>query len=343
MPLSAILNRAKELLKFSAAPSPALPHFRRGKCLRRTRLTANDNEFQPTPRRSSVAGLIAGLLMLLPALAVAQSRPTPDQERLELKQALQARLPGTQPTDWALGADTLVPAVGGNVQAIPFNAENATNSADVLAIGKKLWDRKFKDGKSLTNCFPNGGKRVAATYPQYDAKAKLAITLEMAVNRCLQLHREPEIEMHNTLVMGPLSAYARSLSEGQRLALRVGVPAARDKLDSGKALFTRRIGQQNFACASCHVLQAGSVFGSGEQVGKRAVFTVLSPAIGQATTWPRLEPGGTVRTLQMQFQQCMKRSGAEPFELGSEELNNLEYYHTFLSNGLPIRVLAVQR
>jgi hypothetical protein len=39
----------------------------------------------------------------------------------------------------------------------------------------------------------------------------------------------------------------------------------------------------------------------------------------------------------------MRRSGAEPFDLGSEELNNLEYYHTFLSNGLAVRVLSVQR
>ena len=258
-------------------------------------------------------------------------------------QALKKRLPGTQPGDWALGVDALAPAAGANVQGIPFNAENATNSADILAIGKKLWDRKFKNGKSLAHCFPNGGKRVAATYPQYDAKTNLAITLEMAINRCLQLHREPEIEMRNTSVMGPLSAYARSLSEGQRLALRVGVPAARDKLDSGRDLFSRRIGQQNFACASCHVLQAGNMIGSGNVADLQGIPTVLSPVIGQATTWPKLQPGGTVRTLQMQYQLCMKRSGAEPFDLGSEELNNLEYYHTFISNGLPIRVLVVQR
>ncbi|MEO8103496.1 MAG: sulfur oxidation c-type cytochrome SoxA, partial [Betaproteobacteria bacterium] len=187
----------------------------------------------------------------------------PEQDRQALIHYLEGRLPGTRPKDWSLGADGLAPTSSGAAQPIPFNAENATNSADILAIGKKLWDRRFKNGKSFANCFPNAGKRVAVTYPQYDAKAKLIITLEMAINRCLQLHREPEIEMQNVSVTGPLSAYARSLSEGQRLALRVGVPAARDKLESGKALFTRRIGQQNFACASCHVLQAGNVLGPG--------------------------------------------------------------------------------
>ena len=293
--------------------------------------------------RSSAAGLVASVHMLFPAIALAQSRPTPDQDRQALIQALQERLPGTKPTDWTLGGDVLAPSAGGNVQAMPFNADNATNSADILSIGKKLWERKFKNGKSLAHCFPNGGKRIASTYPQYDAKAKLVITLEGAINRCLQLHREPEIDVANAPVMGPLSAYARSLSDGQRLALRVGIPAAREKLDAGKALFTRRIGQQNFACASCHVQQAGRILELREPFTRRATGTVLSPAVGQATSWPRLEPGGTVRTLQMQYQQCMKKSGAEPFDLGSEELNNLEYYHTFLSNGLPIRTLAVQR
>ena len=297
------------------------------------------NELRP----SRATAVFVSLLMSTLGSNVAQAQQTPDQERLELIQALQSRLPGTQPKDWTLGADAILPAARGGVEAIPFNADNATNSADILAIGKKLWDRKFKDGKSLAHCFPNGGKRVAAGYPQYDAGAKLAITLEMAINRCLQLHREREINVADTQVMGPLTAYARSLSEGQKLVLRVGTPAARSKLDSGKALFTRRIGQQNFACASCHVLQAGKLLWTGEQGLPRAAPTVLSPVVGQATSWPRLEPGGKVRTLQIQYQQCMKRSGAEPFDLGSEELNNLEYYHTFLSNGLPIRVLAVQR
>lgn len=294
----------------------------------------------------SAAGLVFSAL-LVPGHAIAQTKLTPEQERSNLIQALQARLPGTQPADWTIGGDVLVPSASSNVQAVPFNDDNATNSADILAIGKKLWDRKFKDGKSLAHCFPNGGKRVATTYPQYDAKAKLVVTLEMAINRCLDLHREPEIDMAKSTnaaaIMGPLSAYARSLSDGQRLALRAGSPAAVEKFDAGRSLFVRRIGQQNFACASCHVLQAGSVFERREPGGPITASMVLSPAIGQATTWPRLQPGSTVRTLQMQYQQCMKRSGAVPFEVGSEELNNLEYYHTLLSNGLQIKVLAVQR
>ena len=141
------------------------------------------------------------------------------------------------------------------------------------------------------------------------------------------------MEMSNAALMGPLVAYFKSLSDGQKLNVRVGSAQAREKFDSGRALFQRRIGQQDVACASCHVLNAGKTYGAQG----------LSAAVGQAVTWPRVQPGGSVLGLQAQFQRCMQRSGAEPFLLGSEELNNLEYYHAFISSGLSMRALAVQR
>ena len=274
-------------------------------------------------------GLAFACASLLPSIVQAETVETPEQQRLALIHALQKRLPGSSPNDWVLGADN----PSSPVQAIPLTADNSTNTADILAIGKKAWDRKFKDGKSFANCFPNAGKRVAATYPQFEPKARQVVTVDMAINRCLVLHGEAEIEMSNAALMGPLSAYFKSLSDGQRLNVRVGSVQAREKFDAGRALFQRRIGQQDFACASCHVLNAGKTYGPQG----------LSAAVGQAVTWPRLQPGGNVLRLQVQFQRCMQRTGAEPFVLGSEELNNLEYYHAFISNGLTTRALAVQR
>jgi sulfur-oxidizing protein SoxA len=263
----------------------------------------------------------------------AQAQATPEQDRQAIVQSIQQRFPGTSVADWTIGAEGLAANPGSGVTAIPFDTDNATNSADILAIGKKTWDRKFRNGKSLAACFPNVGKRVAATYPQYDTRTKQVVTLEGTINRCLQLHREPEIEYSNHAEMGPLTAYLRSLSDGQRLAVRISNPGARDRYDAGKALYQRRIGQFDYACASCHVQHAGGLY---RQSG-------LSPAVGQAANWPRLEPGGRVRTLQMQFQLCMARGRAEPFALGSDEFNNLEYFLTFLSNGLPMKTLITQR
>lgn len=284
------------------------------------------NRFKPSG--SCVALTSAWVACLLPLVSVAQTPATPDQQRQSLVQALQKRMPGTNPADWVQGANP-----SAVVEAIPLNADNATNSADILAIGKKAWERKFKNGKSLAICFPNAGKRVAATYPQFDAKARQVVTVEMAINRCLALHGESEIAAVNAASIGPLSAYFKSLSDGQRLTVRVGGVQAREKYDAGLTMFQRRIGQQDVACTSCHVQNAGHIY---QQQG-------LSAVIGQAVTWPRLEPGGRVLGLQAQFQRCMQRSGAEPFPVGSEELNNLEYFHAFMSNGLTMRTLAIQR
>ena len=301
------------------------------------------NRYANRRARLAIAFLSALLTALLPGTAPAvtpvpsalstTSPLTPEQERLAMIQALQKRLPGTNPADWSNGGAAYEPGV----TAVPLNADNATNLADILAIGKKRWQQKFADGKSLANCFPNGGRRVAASYPQFDPVSKQVVTFDAALNRCLQLHREPMIDLANAVnyaaVMGPLSAYARSLSDGQKLTVRLANQGARDRYDAGRRLFHQRIGQQNFACASCHVQNAGSAYADSG----------LAPAIGQAVTWPRVQPGGTVRTLQAQFQRCMTRSGAVPFEIASDELNNLEYYLAYLSNGLPLRPLSALR
>ena len=42
-------------------------------------------------------------------------------------------------------------------------------------------------------------------------------------------------------------------------------------------------------------------------------------------------------SLQMRMRECLERMGAAPFAAGSDELNNLEYYLTYLSNGLAMR------
>ena len=266
---------------------------------------------------------------ITPSITAAEEPQTPEQQRQTLIRVLQSRVPGSTPSDWASGVNSAAAVI----QAIPLTADNATNSADILAIGKKTWERKFKDGKTFANCFPNAGKRVAAAYPQFDPKSKQVVTAEIALNQCLTLHKEPLLGLTDNDTMGSLSAYFKSLSDGQKLAIRVTGTQAREKFDAGRMLFQRRLGQQGFACASCHVQQAGSI------LGKQG----LSAVVGQAVTWPRLQPGGRVLGIQMQFQRCMERSSAEPIAVGDPEMNELEYFHAFMSGGLGIRGLAVQR
>lgn len=270
--------------------------------------------------------LFCAILLCCAAPAFAQPI-SPEQERLSVVKLLQQRLPGTGPSDWVEGGRGAEPGVA----VIALSSDNATNTHDILAIGKKAWDRKFRNGKTLATCFPNAGRRVAAGYPQVDNKTGEIVTLDSALRECYQKNGEGELATDATL--GPLVAYTRTLSEGQRMNVRVSGAAAQEHFDAGRRSYYQRMGQQNYTCASCHIQHAGKIFAEHN----------LSPVVGQAVTWPRVAAGDGVRSLQQQMQRCIERSGAEPFALGSLEMNQLEYYVAYLSNNLPIRPLVTVR
>jgi L-cysteine S-thiosulfotransferase len=242
----------------------------------------------------------------------------PDAIRAELTARLQKQLPETTLSDYALGSAAFDPELRDHVR------ENAGANADVIAAGKAAWNAKFKNGRSLAGCFPNGGRRIAAVYPQYDPRLKRVITLEMAINQCLKSHNQPLLEPGDAATMGPVVAYLRSLAVGQKIAVRVP-SGAEGGFELGRRLYFSRLGQRNFACASCHVQGAGKRYGD----------VAISPTIGQATHWPTIRDGKPV-SLQARMRECLEFMGAAPFPAGSEELNQLEYFITYLSNGLPV-------
>ena len=255
---------------------------------------------------AAVAALAAG-----PCLAAA------DAVKSEVAARLRTQLPELAPADYALGSAAFDAELRAAAEA------PAPGAAAALENGRKLWNRKFKDGRSLAGCFPNGGRRVAASYPQYDPRLKRIVTLEMAINQCLKSHNEALLDQGDADTMGAVTAYARSLSDGQKLAVRVPAAAA-ERFEEGRRLYFTRMGQRNYACASCHVQGAGKRFGD----------LPLSPAIGQATHWPVIR-GSMPVTMHMRMRECLELMGAAPFPAGSEELNRLEYFLAYLSNGLP--------
>jgi sulfur-oxidizing protein SoxA len=154
------------------------------------------------------------------------------------------------------------------------------------------------------------------------------VTLEMAINQCLKTHGETLYDPLDAQTMGAVTAYLRALSNGQKVAVRVPA-AAEEPFEQGRRLYFTRLGQRNFACASCHLQGAG----------RRFTDTALSPAIGQATHWPVIRDGKAV-TLQARIRECLELMGAAPFAGGSDELNGLEYFLTYLSNGLAMKANA---
>jgi sulfur-oxidizing protein SoxA len=267
-------------------------------------------------RFPEAARLAAALLAIA---AMPHAMATADAVKADVAARLKAQLPSVAPTDYPLGAA----AFDAEWRAKSETEAGAASAA--LETGKKMWNRKFRNGKTLASCFPNGGRRIAAGYPQYDPRLKRVVTLEMTLNQCLKANGEPIHELADGETMGVLTAYLRSLSDGQKVNVRVPA-AAEDRFEEGRRLYFTRMGQRNFACASCHVQSAG----------KRYAEAPLSPAIGQATHWPVIREGRAV-TLQARIRECLELMGAAPFAAGSDELNHIEYFLAYLSNGLPLK------
>ena len=191
--------------------------------------------------------------------------------------------------------------------------------------GKSMWETPFKNGKTFASCFPRGGKKVAGNYPYFDNATKRVVTFENAINACLQKNGEKELE-YGGKDMGLLTAYARSLSDGMKVHVKVRGKAALAAYEKGKNYYYKRNGQLNFSCASCHVQSAGKFIRSDQ----------LSMMIGQASHWPEFRGGTKITTLQDRFMQCQKNMRAKPLKANSEEYNDLEYFMTYMSNGLPM-------
>ncbi|MBC8006972.1 MAG: sulfur oxidation c-type cytochrome SoxA [Prolixibacteraceae bacterium] len=199
--------------------------------------------------------------------------------------------------------------------------------------GRNLWEAPFRSGKTFASCFAGGGRNVAGNYPFYDPDRDKVVTFEMEINRCLRDNGEAEYKFNDKATMGTITAYARTLSDGMRVNVRVAGAGGLAKYEQGKKLYFTRIGQYNFACASCHMANAGKILRT----------EILSPSIGQTTHWPVFRGGDNLNTLHMRYRRCMEQMRAAPFPAGSEELNNLEYFHSYLSNGLPMRASVYRK
>jgi L-cysteine S-thiosulfotransferase len=266
--------------------------------------------------------LLSLLGWLSPGLGAA-SEPTPEQDRQRFVEFFAQRFPGVPLPDYVYGAMIANPDARRQYEQImefpPF--------VDDIEQGKKIWDTPFGNGKTFADCFPDGGHNVVGNYPTFDPARGRVVTFEMALNDCRRTNGEAELAYGQHHPMGVLTAYARTLSDGMPMDVRIDSSAAREKYEAGKALFFRRIGQLNAACAGCHLFNAGNTMR----------MEMISPALGHAAHWPIFRGGEELMTFQGRFKRCMEQMRAVPYSYASEEWNNLEYFLSYLSNGVPLR------
>src|SRR4051794_21608249 len=194
-------------------------------------------------------------------------------------------------------------------------------------MGKEMFSKPFKNGKSYADCFPNKGIAVRQDYPYFDTRQGQVITLELALNQCREANGERPFSYVGD-EMAALTAYMAFTSRGKPFDIKIpDVPRALEAYQKGKEYFYTRRGQLNFSCATCHV----------QTPGERIRAEVLAPALGILNAMPiyRSEWSG-MGTTSRRFTTCNSQIRGVPLAPQDDEYRNLEYYLSYLSNGLPI-------
>jgi sulfur-oxidizing protein SoxA len=196
-----------------------------------------------------------------------------------------------------------------------------------LEAGKEMFATPFKNGKTYADCFTNGGIGIRQNYPYFDEKEGKVVTLELALNRCREANGEAPYSYVKD-EMASLTAYMAFTSRGKPMDIKIpNDPRALEAYENGKRYFYTRRGQLNFSCATCHV----------QSPGERIRAEVLAPALGILNALPiyRSEWSG-MGTTSRRFITCNSQTRAVPLEPQSDEYRDVEYFLSYVSNGLPI-------
>ena len=193
--------------------------------------------------------------------------------------------------------------------------------------GKQMFATPFKNGKTYGDCFPNKGIGIRQNYPYFDAKSGEVITLDVALNNCRQANGEQLLD-YTKDDMAALTAYMAYTSRGKPFDIKVSKdPRALTAYRNGEEYFYTRRGQLNFSCASCHVQSAGDHIRT----------EVLAPALGLVAALPIYRSAwGGMGTTSRRLRTCNSQVGAVPLKAEDELYRDVEYYLSYMSNGLPI-------
>lgn len=266
--------------------------------------------------------LIAASLTAIIAMP-AQVTATPQEDLEEFRAYFHKKFPKVPHDDFVNG----VYALDANARTQWEGVEEMPPYEDAVDHGEELFNQPFANGKTYADCFPNGGVGIRQNYPFFDTKTGQVRTLEGDINACRVNNGEKPLKWKKGDI-ADLSAYMAHNSRGNKLAIEIpDDPRALAAYNRGKRHFYSKRGQLNFACADCHVYYAGGQLRAD----------ILGPALGQPTHFPVYRSKwGELGTLHRRYAGCNKQVRAKPFKVQSEEYRDLEYFHTYMSNGLEV-------
>lgn len=271
-------------------------------------------------RNTTLALTAVGLAFALGTPAFASS---PEEDKALFQQYFQERFPKVELQDFGDGMYSIDATARENWEAI----EEFPPYEPAISDGQEMWETAFANGKTYADCFPDG-PAVAAQYPKWDKERAMVVTLPLAVNECREANGEKPLDYSK----GPITditAYMAYESRGQVINVDIPEddPRAIEAFEKGKEFYFARRGQFNFSCSHCHMGNSGSTLRT----------EVLSPAFGHTTHWPVYRSKwGEMGTLHRRYSGCNEQVRAAPFPLQGEEYRNLEFYMSYMDNGLEL-------
>lgn len=277
-------------------------------------------------RKIALTATAVALFAGLPLAAQA----TPAEDLKEYREYFMKRFPGVPLEEYQNG----VYAINADARASWEAIEEFPPYEDELARGEELFNTPFANGKTYASCFPNGGKGIRQNYPYFDADSGQVKTLEGEINECRTNNGEKPLKW-KVGDIAAISAYMASTSNGKKLNVEIpNDPRALEAYNRGKQHFYAKRGQLNLSCANCHK----------DSAGRMVRADTLSPSLGHPSHFPvwRLKWNG-FGTMHRRYGGCNKQVRAKPFKAQSDEYKALEYFHTYMSNGIPVNAPSTRK
>ncbi len=200
--------------------------------------------------------------------------------------------------------------------------------------GEALWKKKQGTAdKACADCHDDARlsmKGVAARYPAFDRELARPVDLEQRINLERARHQQAEPLAFESRDLLALTALIAEQSRG--VAISAGDdPALESFVAKGRALFMRRQGQLNLACANCH----------DDNWDRRLAGSAITQAHPTGYPMYRLE-WQSLGSLQRRLRGCIFGVRAQPYEFGAPELVELELYLMSRAKGMSVEAPAVR-
>lgn len=258
---------------------------------------------------------------------------------------------------WALGAPAQAQdASEKEIEHYREMLSDPMSNPGYLAVdrGEILWAQKRgSNNVSLEGCDlglgPGKLEGAYAKLPRYFADADKVMDLEQRLLWCMQTIQGLDTkDVVARRFSGPgrssdmedLVAYIANKSNGMKIEAQLSHPKEQEMAAVGEALFYRRGGVMDFACATCHGDE-------GKRIRLQGLPNLSKPGKDAQETmggWPTYRVSqSALRTMQHRLWDCYRQQRWPVPEYGSDAITALTVYLNKQANGGEITVPSIKR